>query len=73
MQDGKTPLDLASKEEVKVALREHGGKHSLFYAAEKGMAELVEELMEEGADAAITNAVRPRTRAKTCTCTYGVR
>jgi hypothetical protein len=43
LQGGKTPLDLARKEEVKVALREHGGKHSLFYAAEKGMAELVEE------------------------------
>ena len=40
--------------------REHGGKHSLFYAAEKGMAELVEELIEEGADAALTNAVRAR-------------
>ena len=73
MQSGKTPLDLASTEEVKVALREHGGKHSLFYAAEMGMAELVKELLEEGADAAVTTAVRARRRAKTCTCTYGVR
>ena len=73
MQYGKTPLDYASTEEVKVALRKHGGKHSLLYAAEKGMAALVEELMEEGADAAVTNAVRPRTRVKACTCTYSVR
>ena len=73
MQSGKTPLDLARTEEVKVALREHGGKHSLFYAAEEGMAELVEELISGGADAAVTNAVRARRRAKTCTCTYGVR
>jgi len=55
---GKTALDLAEnrathhrcKEEVKTALREHGAKHSLFYAAERGMVELVADLIEEGAD-----------------------
>ena len=31
-------------------LREHGGKHSLFYAVEKGSPEMVEELIEKGAD-----------------------
>ena len=46
MQNGKTPLDIARTEEVKAALREHGGKHSLFYAAEKGMHEEVAELIK---------------------------
>ena len=64
---------MADAEEVKEALRKHGGKHSLFYAAEMGMAEVVEELIEEGADAALTNAVRARTQVKACTCTYSVR
>ena len=35
---------------MKAALREHGGKHSLFHAAEKGKPELVAELIQEGAD-----------------------
>ena len=35
---------------MKAALREHGGKHSLFHAAEKGKSELVAELIQEGAD-----------------------
>ena len=47
---GKTPLDLARNDEVKTALREHGAKHSLFYAAEKGMVELVADLIKEGAN-----------------------
>ena len=51
---GKTPLDWADAEEVKAVLREQGGKHSIFYAAE-GMPELVAELVKEGADAALTN------------------
>jgi len=42
--------DEVKKEEVKTALREHGAKHSLFYAAEKGMVELVADLIKEGAD-----------------------
>jgi hypothetical protein len=31
-------------------MREHGAKHSLFYAAEKGMVELVADLIKEGAN-----------------------
>ena len=50
MQDGRTPLDIAKTEEVKAALREHGGKHSLFYAIEKGMHEEVPEIIKGGAD-----------------------
>ena len=53
---GKTPLDYATVEEVKAALREHGGKHSLWHAAAEGMPEVVAELIKEGADAALTNA-----------------
>ena len=43
---------------MKAALREHGGKHSLFYAGEKGMPELVAEFLKEGADASLTDGVR---------------
>ena len=50
MQYGKTPLDYAKTEEVKAALREHGGKHSLFYAIENEMHEEVPELIKGGAD-----------------------
>ena len=50
MQYGKTPLDIAETEEVQAALREHGGKHSLFHAAEKGMHEEVPEIIKGGAD-----------------------
>ena len=50
MQGGGTPLDYAETEEVKAALREHGGKHSLFYAAQKGMHEGVPEIIKGGAD-----------------------
>ena len=57
MQYGKTPLDYAKTEEVKAALREHGGKHSLFYAAEKGMHEEVAEIIKGGADVNFQNAV----------------
>jgi len=46
---------------MKAALREHGGKHSLFYAVEE-RPELVAELIKEGADAARTDKVRA--------CTY---
>ena len=49
---------------MKEALRKHGGKHSLFYAVTKDMPELVAKLIEEGADAALTNAVRARTYVK---------
>ena len=59
-QYGKNPLDYVKAEEMKAALREHGGKHSLFYAAER--PELVAELIKEGADAARTDKVRA--------CTY---
>ena len=31
-------------------LREHGAKHSLFYAAEQDMVELVADLIKEGSD-----------------------
>ena len=50
MQNCYTPLDIAETEEVKAALREHGGKHSLFHAAEKGMHEEVPEIIKGGAD-----------------------
>ena len=50
MQNGYTPLDFAKTEEVKTALREHGGKHSLFHAIRKGMHEEVPEIIKGGAD-----------------------
>jgi ankyrin repeat protein len=37
--------------EVKAALSQHGAKRSLLHAAEKGMRELVADLIKEGADA----------------------
>ena len=53
----KTALDYAGCfENVRAALREHGGKHSLFHAAEEDMPELVVELIDEGADAALIDA-----------------
>ena len=39
-----------AKNDDKTALREHGAKHSLFYAAQRGMVELVADLIKEGAD-----------------------
>ena len=57
MQRGKTPLDEARDEEDKKVLREHGGKHSLFYAVENGMPEEVAELIKEGADVNQQNGV----------------
>ena len=57
MQNGRTPLDIAKTEEVKAALREHGAKHSLFYAIRKGMHEEVPELIKGGADVNFQNAV----------------
>ena len=56
MQYGKTPLDYAETEEVKAALREHGGKHSLIGAANKGMHEEVAELIRGGTDVNFQNA-----------------
>ena len=50
MQYGRTPLDIAETEEVQAALREHGGKHSLFYAIENDMHEEVPEIIKGGAD-----------------------
>ena len=52
---GKTSLDYAKGEEVKAALREHGAKHSLFYAAEQGNLELVSHLIKGGAHVNETN------------------
>ena len=46
----KTALDVATNDEVKAALRQHGARHSLFYAAEQGMLELVADLIKEGAN-----------------------
>ena len=48
--DDEMMIDEVKKEEVKTALREHGAKHSLFYAAEMGMVELVADLIKEGAN-----------------------
>ena len=56
---------MADAEEVKEELRKYGGKHSLFYAVEKDMPELVAKLIEEGADAALTNGVRACAYVKT--------
>ena len=50
MQNGDTPLDIAKTEEVKAALREHGGKHSLFHAIRNDMHEEVPEIIKGGAD-----------------------
>ena len=50
MQNGRTPLDIAKTEEVKAALREHGAKHSLFYAIRNDMHEEVPEIIKGGAD-----------------------
>ena len=41
---------MANKEEVKAVLRQHGGKHSLLFAAAQGMVEDVAELIKGGAD-----------------------
>jgi hypothetical protein len=54
----KTALDVATNDEVKAALRQHGAKHSLLYAAEEGMLELVADLIKEGAYVAAKDAVR---------------
>ena len=50
MQNGRTPLDIAETEEVKAALREHSGKHSLFHAIRNDMHEEVPEIIKGGAD-----------------------
>ena len=42
---------------MKAVLRKHGGKHSLFHAAEGGMLEVVAELIKDGADAHEKNQV----------------
>ena len=57
MQNGRTPLDIAETEEVQAALREHGGKHSLFYAIENDMHEEVPEIIKGGADVNFQNGV----------------
>ena len=57
MQNGRTPLDIAKTEEVKAALREHGAKHSLFYAIENEMHEEVSEIIKGGADVNFQNTV----------------
>jgi ankyrin repeat protein len=49
-EKGKTAMDFANTEEVKVMLREHGGRHSLFHAVQHGMLEVVAELIKEGVD-----------------------
>jgi hypothetical protein len=62
---------LAKNDEVKTALREYGAKHSLFYAAEKGMVEVVADLIKEGADVNEKNHVSlkcARNRARLCCC-----
>jgi ankyrin repeat protein len=48
--DGDTPLEYATNSEVKRVLRELGAKYSLLYAAEKGMHEVVLDLIKEGAE-----------------------
>ena len=53
---GKTPLDIAEREEVKALLREHGGKHTLLHAVVNNMLEEAAELIKEGADVNQQNA-----------------
>ena len=53
----KPALDVATNDEVKAALRQHGARHSLFYAAEQGMLELVADLIKEGANVNVKNHV----------------
>jgi len=57
MQGGKTALDVATSDSVRAVLRQHGAKHSLFYAVEEKMLELVEDLIKEGADVNYKNHV----------------
>ena len=57
MQNGDTPLDIAKTEEVQAALREHGGKHSLFHAIRDDMHEEVPEIIKGGADVNFQNRV----------------
>ena len=57
MQNGDTPLEFAETEEVEAALREHGGKHSLFHAIRNDMHEEVPEIIKGGADVNFQNAV----------------
>jgi len=42
---------------MRAVLRQHGAKHSLFYAVEEKMLELVEDLIKEGADVNYKNHV----------------
>ena len=53
----KTAYDVATNDEVKAALRQHGARHSLFYAVEQGMLELVADLIKEGANVNEKNLV----------------
>jgi hypothetical protein len=53
LQYGYTVLD----DRLKAVLRQHGAKHSLFYAVEEKMLELVEDLIKEGADVNYKNHV----------------
>ena len=60
LQYGYTVLDDRPKptnDEVKAVLRQHGAKHSLFYAVKEKMLELVEDLIKEGADVNYKNHV----------------
>ena len=63
-----TPLDTAkldtakldtAKDEVKALLRDHGGKHSLFFAVGEMEVEEIEKLIKEGADVNQQNKVSP--------------
>jgi hypothetical protein len=46
----------------KAALRQHGAKHSLFYASENGMLEVVADLIKEGGDVNEKNHPQKRRR-----------
>ena len=48
---------MAQEDEMKAVLRQHGGKHSLPVAAEKGMVQDVAELIKGGADVNQTDSV----------------
>jgi hypothetical protein len=59
-QDLRTPLDLAvanKREEAAAVLRAHGARHSLHYAAYKGMTDEVAARIAAGQDVNARNQV----------------
>ena len=63
LQDGKTPMDVCEehckdadkKAAVLEVLRKHSARHSLLFAAEKGLTDVVKQLLAAGAKAESTD------------------